>query len=266
MNRFKTALILPEKLIDYEKDRLLTVLLYLVFFALLTMVGPLIDGLTFTRVPVLTQEVILQDLTLPNTCVFEEDTLTCETSSMKLYEQTGLAVYVHLDDLSTLETGAFETSFVLTDTRMITMAAGQGVDEVRYRDLNLPESITLSGTEQQQISAFFTLVSAVLLHYRTLWIPALMALKFLSSLFMFLIFVGINALLLKPRIKPRTFKQSFVLMAYASTGLYLIWILDSIITLNIFIFLILLIFAFRRMSNLAFVLQEKPPLENDEKL
>lgn len=83
---------------------------------------------------------------------------------------------------------------------------------------------------------------------------------------MFLVFVLINAALIKPRIKPRTFKESFVLMAYASTGLYLIWILDSILPLDLFIFLILLIFAFRRTSRLSLILQAPQTLENDEEL
>lgn len=266
MNRFKTALILPEQLIKYEKDRIFTVLLYLVFFALLTMVGPLIDGLTFERIPVLTQEVILQDLVMPETCLFENDVLLCEETSLKLYEQTGLAVYVHLDDLNTLEVPAFETSFVLTSDSVVTLAAGGIVDDVLYSSLDLPETLLFNGTEQQQISAFFTLSSSVLIHYRGLWLPSLMALKFLSSLLMFLVFVLINAALIKPRIKPRTFKESFVLMAYASTGLYLIWILDSILPLDLFIFLILLIFAFRRTSRLSLILQAPQTLENDEEL
>jgi hypothetical protein len=266
MNRFKTALLLPEKLIDFEKDRILTVLLYMVLFALLTMVGPLIDGLTFERVPVATQEVILQDLIRPEDCLFENNTFTCETTSMKLYQQTGIAVYLHLDDLSDLSLPAFETTFILQSNKIVTIAAGEVMSEVLYQDLDLPEVLNFGGTQQQQISAFFTLTSAALVHYRALWIPILMGLKFFSSLFMFLIFVLINAALIKPRTEGKTFKESFVLMAYASTGLYLIWILDSIIPLSIFLFLVLLIFAFRRTSRLALILQMPKPLEDDEDL
>jgi hypothetical protein len=90
-----------------------------------------------------------------------------------------------------------------------------------------------------------------------------MGVSVLSSLLIFIIFALINSALIKPRIKKLTFKELFVLMSYASTGLYLIWIFDALVPLNLFVFLILIIFAFRRTSRLALLIQMNEIIPED---
>jgi len=257
MQTFKQALITPEALIVYKKDRFFKVFLYMLFFALLTSVGPLIDGLTYQSLPALSRQAIETSLTVPRGCFIEDNELSCEEDTYQvLYEMATLKVSLNLSESEPSETSSlFMTDVQLRKDGLIFVTAGQTVNEVSYQDLDLKGPIDFTGTDIQQTNAFFNLLDAVVIYYRSLWIPVFMILRVISSLFIFMIFALINSALIKPRIKKLSFKELFTLMSYASTGLYLIWIFDALVPLNLFVFLILIIFAFRRTSRLALLLQ-----------
>ena len=257
MQKFKEALITPESLIAYKKDRFFKVFLYMLFFAVLTSVGPLIDGLTYQTLPALSRQTIESNLTLPTGCVLENHQLSClDETSKTLYQMATLRIRLNVDENEV----SLPSSLLLTDVQLrkeglVFETAGQMVNEVSYQDLNVRGPVDFTGTSIQQSNAFFNLLDAVIIYYRSLWIPIFMVLRVLSSLFIFMIFALINSALIKPRIKKLSFKELFTLMSYASTGLYLIWIFDALVPLNLFVFLILIIFAFRRTSRLALLLQ-----------
>lgn len=226
--------------------------------------GPLVRSLSYASLPALTQDVILEDLTNPEGCRFEDYQLICENElPQELYNIGPIQAAIDLNADYTGNIRGFETLIRFEADRLTVLTSQGEADTVFYRDLDVSSTLNFSGTEQQQITALLAFINAIVLHYRPVWTPVIMASKTLSSLAIFLIFVSINALLLKPRLKKISFKELFVLMTYASTGLYLIWIFDALIPLNIFVFLLLLIFAFRRTSRLALVLQmqEQPPVE-----
>ena len=257
MQKFKQALITPESLIAYKKDRFFKVFLYMMFFAVLTSVGPLIDGLTYQTLPALSRQTIESNLTVPTGCTLENQQLSCQDESSKvLYQMATLRINLNLngDDFSE-PSSMWMTDVQLRSHTIVFITAGQTVNEVSYQDLNLRGPVDFTGTSIQQSNAFFNLLDAVVIHYRSLWIPVFMVLRVFSSLFIFMIFALINSALIKPRIKKLSFKELFTLMSYASTGLYLIWIFDALVPLNLFVFLILIIFAFRRTSRLALLLQ-----------
>ena len=256
MQKFKQALITPESLIAYKKDRFFKVFLYMLFFAMLTSVGPLVDGLTYQTLPALSRQTIEANLTLPTGCVLENHQLTClDESSKTLYQMATLKVSLNVEGDESTSSSLLMTDVQLRKEGIVFVTAGQTVNEVSYQDLNLRGSIDFTGTSIQQSNAFFNLLDAVIIYYRSLWIPVFMVLRVFSSLFIFMIFALINSALIKPRIKKLSFKELFTLMSYASTGLYLIWIFDALVPLNLFVFLILIIFAFRRTSRLALLLQ-----------
>ena len=263
LNRLKASLIAPETLMQYKKDRLWTVLLYLSFFAFLTSIGPLVRSLTYTTLPSLTQDVILSELTLPESCVINGGEMMCETDEvLVMYDIGTIQAVIDLSGTETNDIRGFESLIRFEETQ-VTILTSQGVaDAIPYQDLDLL-NVSFDGTSQQNISSALRIINALVLYYRPVWTPVIMIARALGSLLVFLIFVLINAAFLKPRLKKTSFKELFVLMTYASTGLYLIWIFDALIPLNIFVFLLLLILAFRRSSRLAFALQahEVSPLE-----
>jgi hypothetical protein len=265
MNKFKTALITPEALINFKKDRLFKVFLYMLFFAVLTAVGPLVDGLTYQTLPALSRQTIESGLTLPTGCTLINDELSCLEEEVKtLYQMATLRITLDLNSEAPLsEAGVLLTDVVLGKEKIVFITAGQTVSEVPYQALNFGDTLDFNGTEIQQSNAFFKLLDAVIIHYRNLWIPVFMVVSVISSLLIFIIFALINSALIKPRIKKLTFKELFVLMSYASTGLYLIWIFDALVPLNLFVFLILIIFAFRRTSRLALLIQMNEIIPED---
>jgi hypothetical protein len=265
MYKFKTALITPEALIHFKKDRLLKVFLYMWFFAVLTAVGPLVDGLTYQTLPALSRQTIESSLTLPTGCTLTDDELSCHEEEVKtLYQMATLRITLDINSEASLnEAGVLLTDVVLGKEKIVFITAGQTVSEVSYQALNFGDTLDFNGTEIQQSNAFFKLLDAVIIHYRNVWIPVFMGVSVLSSLLIFIIFALINSALIKPRIKKLTFKELFVLMSYASTGLYLIWIFDALVPLNLFVFLILIIFAFRRTSRLALLIQMNEIIPED---
>ena len=222
MKRFKASLIVPETLIQYQKDRFFKVFLYIGFFALLTSIGPLIRSLSYTSLPTITQGAILSGITYPESCEIVDSTLTCEDNNPKtLYQMGSLNAIIDLDGVATVSLNGFE-SLIRLEERRISIYTSQGiVDQISYEELNVI-NVSFSGTEQQQVSGALSIINALVLYYRPVWTPVLMVGQAIGSLFIFMIFALINAAFLKPRLKQTSFKELFTLMAYASSGLYLI--------------------------------------------
>ncbi len=266
LDRIKKALVEPHKLIQFRKDRLRRVFLYLTFFALLFSTSTVIGTLTFEGLETSVQAVFRDDVnTQALPCALEDGQLVCESpQSQLLYEGNNIVMRLDVDqdtDLSTLR--GLRYYGLLQNEGLSLVFMGNELRFFTYETLAL-ERLDFTTFDDQTLDDLFVLVDRVILELRPLWAPVVMIGRLIGALVLFNVFIVINAFILRFRLPMVPFKQMYVMFAYASTTLFIVLIFDTLVTLNIFLFIVLLFFAFRQTSKMALELQKRLLFKDDD--
>jgi len=268
LERIRQAIVAPQGLIAYRNDRVFLVVLYIVFFALLSATGTLIQVANFDALPMRYRQEIRENYQSPPAdCVIESATLTCdEEISHTVFSEGPFALTIDArttDDESYAVTKPFH--FVVhgeTVRVLVTNIFGSASHEMPLSELagdaeNL--SFTFDTEDRDEADAFFgrlfSVIDAEIAAQRLLWGTPLVVLRVLGSLAIYAGFVLLNSLfmwILNPKVR---FKQMFVMMAYASTLLYVVVIFHVMFDFSLFLLFVLLFIAFRQTSRLVLEIQ-----------
>lgn len=259
LDKIRKALVTPEALIEYRNDSLLKVFGYLFFFALLMSTASLIMVINFTGVDTITEELIVEGIASHDTtCAITNSTLDCDEELTFLTVTNFRVLTKNSDDYSDL-TG-LTYYFVFIDDRMDMVFMGQVFETRQISDMDESlHNLDLNTVNNKEAvsEAFIDAFNYELTSVKAFWGPFVVLFNVLSGLVLFNVFILINTLISRSRIKAVPFKQMYVMMSYGGTGLYIVLIFESMLGFNIFIFLVLLFIAFRQMSRLTYAIHNR---------
>lgn len=265
--RVRTAIVSPQHLIRFRKDRIVWVFLYMIFFAFLFATNDIVTVTTYDGISFATQENIRQNSVPPEeNCRIENAVLECDEETREVLFQNDTATF-SIDSHDTLDESAhaeYSPHFVLhDDTLYVFLSTIAGtfshdkpiaeLDEAIHNiDLNYDDE-----DEHEFFDAVFSTINGEILAYRGLWGTGLILFRVGAGLLLFNVFVLLNAFLIQRRLRKVPFKQMFVMMAYASTLLFVVLIFDAIYRFHFIWFILLLFVAFRQTSRLALEIQRQ---------
>jgi len=271
LERVRTAIVNPEKLIRFRKDRLIYAFLYMIFFAALMPTGPLVR---MGAAEPLTREVrqdIRASFVFPDSdCAIENARLTCEEPTQHVfYEQHALfgEFKFGIDTTETYDSADFEGHHVILHDETVYLSLDQfylrqtvrekPISELHADFHNIDFNPETEAEEEAFFEAFFNTLSQEVERLRTLAMGVRFLVEFISAFILFLVFVLLNSFLIQRRFQQVPFKQMLVMMTYASTLAFIVLIFYSLLEFSLIIFLILLFVAFRQTSKLAYEIQKR---------
>ncbi len=264
LERVKTSIIAPGNLIKYRNDRLYKVFLYMLFFAVLMTTSTIIMLISFNGIDGATKRAIENNYQPPeNACVIEDSTLSCdEPMSHVAYEGFGTEFIIDSNpSLDTSDYSGFTYTFVLHGDSLHAVVLGMSVEEIPISSLDSSlHNLDLNPGEAEEdafFDAIFDTVDETIVDTKPLWGTVMIITNLISALFLFNMFVLINTFLIQRRMQKVPFKQMYTMMTYASTLLFVVLVFDSMWQLNLFLFLILLLIAFRQTSKLTLEIQKR---------
>ncbi|MFH5881151.1 DUF1189 family protein [Liberiplasma polymorphum] len=258
LNRVRASLVDPAQLINYRKDSLLKVWGYLLFFAVLMSTSTLINVINFQGINQQLQTALRENtIALESSCEISNATLVCdETIDHTLIELENFNVVINSSEtLSLSDYRGFNYYFVVHDETLYLVFMGNIVRTKPLVELHEDShNFALNFTPETRNDFYTTLFDTIdkeMLELRVYWGPLLMITSILSALFLFSVFVIINTLISRTRVKQVSFRHMYVMMTYAATSLYIVLIFESMLRFSIFLFILLLFIAFRQMSKLT---------------
>ena len=262
--RFYNSIISPRNIVNFRKDALWKVFLYILFFALLLSTRMTIDVITFDGLDDATKQAITDDFNGVNeTCVISDGNLECTDKEMTLVYQT-IMVTFYTDSFDNWNPSVYQESgynIVLHGSILHFVVSGQDLYQMPISDLPSGlQNFDFSLYETDQ-TAFFDIIfdatDEYLISTKTAWGAGMIIFDFLTNLAMFLLFILLSSWMLRMRYREVKFKQLFTMTAYSSTALYIILILNSLYNLSFFLIIILLFVAIRQNSQLSLELHNR---------
>ncbi|MBN2604467.1 MAG: DUF1189 family protein [Bacilli bacterium] len=262
--RVRDGLVYPKELLKYRKDKLIYVFLYILFFAVLLSTTSIVymitfDGLTYTE-----KETIQNDFApISSNCQMSNEILECTNESSTLVYENGYTRF-YLNSYDELDSSLYQSDLftvVVHGDSVNFMMSGTTISKVKVSELptafhNLDFTLQQSDPELFY-STLFEGVDEVLSNTIIYWGTLSILISTVSAMLMYSFFIFISAYFMKKRFVIIPFKQLFVLTTYASTGLFVILIFNSLIGLDLFLIIILLIFAFRQNSILNLEIERR---------
>ncbi len=265
LNRIRLGLVNPAALIEYRRDHVMKAIGYIFFFAVLMGTALFLQVLSFQGMDSSTRQAMRENFVpLETECAIENATVTCDETLRHTFVDFNNARYT-VDSHSTLQTSeyqGFTYHFVMHDDMLYMIVLGNIVSEKPIAELhedvhNLNLNYT-EGDENAFFNPFFLALDEELVNTRAFWGSSLIISQIVMNFILFNLFVLLNAFLTRSRMKEVSFKQMYVLMAYAATLLYIILIFHEMITIaydvSFLILLIILFAAFRQMNRMAMAL------------
>jgi hypothetical protein len=263
-NRVRDGLVYPKELLKYRNDKLIYVFLYILFFAVLLSTTSIIYIITFNGLSYIEKETVQNNFVdITNSCLMNDAILECASESSTMVVESGYTRF-YLDSYEELDRNLYQGdlfSAVVHHDSLEVMLSGVSVLSVKVSEL--PTAFhNLDFTLQQSdpdlfYSTLFEGVDEVLSNTIIYWGTFSVLVSTFSAMLMYCFFIFISAYFMKKRFVIIPFKQLFVLTTYASTGLFVILIFNSIIGLDLFLIIILLIFAFRQNSLLNLEIERR---------
>lgn len=257
-NRFRDGLVNPRAIIEFRKDAMWKVVLYIVFFAILFSSATIIDVIKYDGLTEVYKENVRQSMTdVTEDCAIVNSELICDSEyKIELYED--LVITFFLDSHANLDFERYSDSgyaIIIHDDSLYVSVNGLNVYSYLIEDLdssihNLDFSDQASNPKVFY-NSIFTAVDELAIQYKTLWGSIIILIEVLISFVVYIMFIMLSAYFLRKRFPIVPFKQLFAMTTYSSTGLFVILIFDSIFQLNIFLIIILIIFAFRQNNALS---------------
>jgi len=251
--RVRDSLVYPKEILNYRKDHLFFVLLYLFFFAIILSSGTVIDVIKYDGLANAYKASIEEEMTVvTQDCEILDATLICAGEYyINLYEEPVFAVYLFSKDISDFsEYPSSNYSFVFNEDKVYIFIAGINSFTIQISDLPIQLQNIDFDNQINDSTAFysniFSGIDELLMGYKNIWGPMLIAIEIIISSLFYLIFILVSSWFLKMRYKVIPFKETFTMTTYSSTSLFIILTFYSMLELNIFIIVILLVISFRQ--------------------
>ena len=251
--RVRDSLVYPAQILNYRKDHILFVLLYLIFFAILLSTRSAIDVIKYDGLANTYKAHIEEEMTIVNQdCEILDAELICGGQYLiKLYEEPMFTVY--LDSNETLDFTEYPNdryTLIIHDDQIYFYVFG--INSLTFPLTELPESLQNIDFDEQVNNPtvfyedLFDGIDDLLLSYKNYWGPMMIIVEIVISTIFYLVFVLVSAWFLKMRYKVIPFRETFTLTTYSSTSLYIILTFYSMLELSLFIVIILLVLSFRQ--------------------
>lgn len=263
IERFKNSIISPGRIVDYRGDSLFKVLLYILFFAVLLSTRTIINTVIFDGLSSGTKREIRDEFNeVDSSCLISSGILECGSEENVLLVEDYIVSY-YINSTSDVKDSKYNDGynvvfngdsvyFILGSVELYNIKISDLPAEIQNIDFQLQTS-----NPDQFYSDVFKAVDATLLSVKNVWAPMIIVFDVLASFVMFMLFILLSSWLMKLRFKPVKFKQLFTMTVYSSTALYVILIMNSLYSLNMFIVIILVIVAFRQNNQLSFELYKR---------
>lgn len=257
-NRFRDGLVNPKLLLEYRKDAMWKVILYIVFFAILFSSASIVDVIKYDGLSEVYKENVRQSANeVTEDCAIVNAELICDAEyKIEVYEDQIFTFY--LDSYSQLDFDRYkESGYAIIIHDKSIYASVNGIKIYDYLIEDLDSSIhNIDFNDQTNDSkvfynSVFNAVDELLISYKATWGTLVVVVEVIISFVIYMMFILLSAYFLRKRFSIVPFKQLFAMTTYSSTGLFVVLIFDSILQLNIFLIVILLILAFRQNNALA---------------
>lgn len=257
-NRFRDGIVNPKLLLQYRKDAMWKVILYIAFFAVLFSSASIVDVIQYDGLTEVYKEYVKQEaVVVTEDCSIVNAKLICDSEyKIELFEDNIVSFY--MDSHSELDFDRYKDSgyVVIMHDDSIYFSLN-GIKGYEYLISDLDSSIHNVDFNDQTndpavfYNAIFNATDELLVEYKAFWGSIIIIVETLISFAVYMMFILLSAYFLRKRFKVVPFKQLFAMSAYSSTGLFVILIFDSIFELNIFLIILLVILAFRQNNALS---------------
>ena len=263
-NRFRDGLVNPKLLLQYRKDAMWKVVLYIVFFAVLFSSASIVDVIKYDGLSGIYKEQVKEDATVvTEDCNISNAVLVCDSEyEIELYKDVIFTYY--LDSYSELDFDRYKNSgysIIIHDDSIYMSVNGIKVYDYLISDLDTSIHNIDFSDQTNEPSVFydsvFNAVDNLLVEYKLLWGTLIILTEVLISFSVYMMFIMLSAYFLRKRFPIVPFKQLFAMTTYSSTGLFVILIFDSIFELNLFLIVLLIILAFRQNNALSFEIEKR---------
>ncbi len=269
LERVRTAIMAPQELIKFRKDKTIIAILFMMFFALFMTVGPALRVLQFSGISPQARSDIRESFNHPeNNCTISDAVVDCEDGPHELFTYTiyGMDMTVYIDGADSYDINRFEGNHVALIGNTMYISGDQFFLQQQFHEKPISSmhasihNLDLNPDEADEsafFSAVFDAVDHEIMAFMPFWLAVRVISEYISAIVLFLVFVLLNSYLIRMRMKKVPFKQMFVMMTYASTLLFIILIFNQLMMFNLILFIILLFIGFRQTSKLAFEMQKR---------
>jgi len=263
-NRFRDGLVNPRLIIEYRKDAMWKVVLYIVFFAILFSSASIVDVIQYDGLSEVYKENIRQSMTeVTEDCAIVNAALICDSEyKIELYEDQIVTFY--LDSHAELDFERYKDSgYAIVIHKDSLYVSVNGLEAYNYPIKDLDPSIhNVDFSDQADnpnvfYDSIFTAVDELAVQYKAAWGTLIIIIEVMISFAVYMMFIMLSAYFLRKRFGVVPFKQLFAMTTYSSTGLFVILIFDSIFQLNFFLIVILIILAFRQNNALSVEIERR---------
>ena len=257
-NRFRDGLVYPKLLLQYRKDAMWKVILYIVFFAILFSSASIVDVIKYDGLSESYKEYVRQNaVVVTEDCAITNAVLVCDSEyKIELYEDTLITFY--LDSHAELDLDRYEESgYTIIIHGEHIYFNFRGFNAYTYLISDLGSSIhNVNFSDQTDdptlfYDSIFDAVDELLINNKTVWGASIILVEVMISFTIYMMFIMLSAYFLRKRFLVVPFKQLFAMTTYSSTGLFVILIFDSIFELDLFLIILLIILAFRQNNALS---------------
>ncbi len=264
LNRLRYSLVAPAGIIEYRKDALWKVWAYVLFFALLTSLGPALRIVSETGLSLSVKESMIEHADPSSAgCAIESGRLRCEKATTEVVFSHANTAFV-LDSHETLDLSRHRGTgfiFVVHDEHIHLVFLGISVHERRIEMLHeAVHNLDFDYAPEEKAAHFqavFKAIDAELLALRPLLVASAVLASTVSSLLLFTIVILLNTFLSRVRFQVVPLKELYVMMSYAGTALYIVFVFEALVQFNFLLFIVLLLVAFYQMSKLTFEIQRR---------
>lgn len=254
-SRVRDSLVYPKEILKYRKDRMIFVILYLLFFAALLSTRTIIDVVKYDGLSAVDKEHIEEDMPIiDNNCAIISAKLSCDGEHIiSTYDDSLFTLY--LDSHTTVDFSEYpddEYSIIINDESVYVYVFGINSLTVPLSDFPISLQNIDFNDQVNNPNAFynnlFSGIDELIVSYKDIWGTMLVLVEFAVSISFYLLFLLFSAWFLKKRYPMIPFKETFTMTVYSSTSLYIILTFYSMLDLSLIIIIILLVISFRQNS------------------
>ena len=252
-NRVRDSLVYPKEILRYRKDKILLVIFYILFFAVLLSSRTLIDVINYDGLSGVYKESVKEEMT-----VVAQD---CEITNAKLVCDSGYIINVfseqlftiYLDSNNELDYGEYPDdtyNIIIHDEDVYFYIFG--IDTYNIPLNEFPTAMQNIDFDDQVndttvfYNNLFSGIDELILGYKAYWGTTLVLIEIAVNIAFYMFFVLVSGWFLKMRFKVIPYKETFTLTTYSSTSLFLILTFYTMLNLDLIIIIILLVLSFRQ--------------------
>ena len=214
--RVRDSLVYPKELLNYRKDRIILVLFYLLFFAMLLSTRTVIDVIKFDGISNPAKDILKEEiLVVEDDCAIVSATLICDGEHLiEVYEDTMFTIF--LDSNETIDYGNYPSdsyAIIIHDEDVYVYFLGIDIFSVPLNEL--PSSLQnidfndQTANPDQFYENLFEGIDELIVSYKTTWGILLVVIEIVVSMIFYLIFILFSAWFLKRRFSVIPFKETF---------------------------------------------------------